>query len=314
MIVRCDQCGEPLQPLANYCSMCGTQAPQKTVVIDDKRQKPVDNPVYCPRCGKPAPAHALYCADCGSYLYRMPAMQQFFCPRCSEKNRDSAKRCVNCSLPFDDWFSMQGVVAEHIGYKGNLVLKEKMTGNVYHFLKDDSLTIGRENDNTLTVPAPWVSKHHCRLNIRENLLMNLNAKNGTFVNRNSKPIRQAPLDTVFELNIAGIFTFTLLHIGKAHVLHLTAILNQDLCRRMTDMNKLDALRKHYFILFSGDFEINIYKINGDIGKEYDALQEAYRFKMLNEYYYFSDLSGKIQQQLFLKNKNNLPLNWEVISK
>ena len=314
MTILCDQCGKAILPLANYCSYCGKEAPRKTVVFHTENEQPYDNPVYCPVCGKAAPEDALYCALCGSSLYEIPASNTFFCPRCYEKNRKNAKLCLSCGLDFNEWTSMQGVVAEHLGHRGNLVLKEKMTGICYHFLKEDSLSIGRDSNNTISVPAPWVSGHHCRLNIQENLLIDLNSKSGTFVNRDSQAVKKTSLDTVNELNIAGLFTFTLLHFGKAYVLHLTAILNQDLCRRMTDIKKLDELRNHYFILYSGDFEINIYKINGDISREYDALQEAYRYKILNGYYYYSDLSGKINQQLFLKNRNNLPLNWEVIEK
>lgn len=313
MTLLCDQCGKPLLPLANYCSYCGGEAPRKTVVVSQQDEKTFENPVYCPECGKEAPEDSLYCASCGSSLYEMPESSTFYCPQCKEKNRSGAKLCVSCGLHFQEWCAMQGPVAQRIGYKGNLVLKEKMTGNFYHFLTDDTLTIGRSHDNTICISAPWVSGSHCLIDNRAKVLTDPGSKNGTFVNRDSRRVGKLSLDTVFELNIAGLFTFTFFQTGSAFVLYLSAILNQDLCRKMADLNKLDELRKHYFILYSGNFEVNIYKLNGDIAREYDPLQEAYRFTVLDGHYYFFDLSGKTDRQLLLKNNNNLPPNWEVVN-
>ncbi len=314
MRILCDQCGSPLQPLANYCSYCGTQAPRKTVLIDEKQIKPIQNPMYCPHCGTPVLSDALYCHTCGFYLYRKPTVKKFYCPRCNELNRNDARNCASCGFPFADWFRMQGIVAENIGFQGEMTLHEKMNDIYYHFIRDtQTVTLGRQADNDIVIPAPWVSGNHCKINLHENRITDMNSKNGTFVNRNTQPITAFPLRSTREFNLAGFFTYTTVIKKNAFVFCLTAILEQNFIKKIADLAALDELRKHYYILFSGDADFYVYKINGRIDKQYDVLQEAWRIRILNNFYYFSDVSENDEDRLLLKNGKNFPVNWEILT-
>jgi general secretion pathway protein A len=53
-----------------------------------------------------------------------------------------------------------------------------------HMLRGDRLTIGREHDNDIQVPAEYVSRHHAQVSWRRGgcWLADLNSTNGTFVN------------------------------------------------------------------------------------------------------------------------------------
>jgi len=311
MSILCDQCGMEILPLANFCSYCGADAPRKTVVLNDEQVKKIKNPVYCPTCKKPAPKDALYCAFCGLYLYQLPEKNALFCPKCKEKNNINAKICTSCGLSFSDWFSMKGVVAENLGYKGNIILRESMNDISYHFICDNTINIGRNKENNIVVPGPWVSGQHCKFDINKRLLIDLSSKNGTYVNRNSRKIKSIELNQIFEFNIAGFFTFTVLQIKNAFVFRLTAILNKEECTKIGNMQVLDELRNHFYIILFGDAELHIRKIDGIIDKQHDILQEAYQIKTLNNFYYFSDLSRKINEHLILKEHKNIPVNWEV---
>jgi len=184
----------------------------------------------------------------------------------------------------------------------------------YHFIWDKTISIGRHADNYIQIPAPWVSGYHCKLDLKNNLIIDLDSKNGTYVNRNSQPVNNFPIDQVYEFNIAGIFTFTVLKIANAFIFRLTAILNQTLCGRMANMHVLDEIRKHYYILLTGDTDIYIYKINGQIVQPFEHMEETYQIGISNHFFYFSDTSQNVSDRLILKKIKNIPVNWEIVTK
>src|ERR1043166_8753619 len=64
-----------------------------------------------------------------------------------------------------------------------VVLSEGFTGRSYE-LKVDRTTIGRVDDNSLPIPEPSVSSHHCEVLLKGNdvVVKDLDSTNGTFVN------------------------------------------------------------------------------------------------------------------------------------
>lgn len=311
MKILCNHCGKAILPFANYCSWCGEEAPRKTVVLNGKEIPVIENPVFCPSCGKEAPRNALYCAVCGYFFYQPPQKDTFYCPNCKERNPARANVCAACGISFDDWFAMRGAVAETLGYKGNITLKETMNDRYFHFLCDEQITIGRNPDNDIVVPSLWVSGRHGKFDMNKHLLYDLNSKNGTYVNRSDRRIKSFSMTGIFEFNLAGAFTFTVTSLKNAFVFRLTAILNQNGAQKVSDTQSLEELRKHYFILFSGDAEIVIYKIDGVIEKQSDNKEEIYQINLLDNFYYFSDFSRNMNNRLILKDINNLPVNWEI---
>ena len=67
-----------------------------------------------------------------------------------------------------------------------------MTGRVQE-LKVDKTTIGRVEDNTLSIVEPSVSSHHCEVLLRgsEVVVRDLNSTNGTFIN--GEKVSESPL-------------------------------------------------------------------------------------------------------------------------
>lgn len=311
MSILCDQCGVGILPLANFCSYCGAEAPRKTVVLNSEQQKSFKNPIFCPACGESSPKDALYCASCGLYLYQLTEKNVLFCPGCKEKNKTNAKICTSCGLSFSDWFSMKGIVAENIGYNGNIILKESMNDISYHFMWNKIISIGRSSENDIVLPIPLVSGQHCKFDNKKQLIIDLKSKNGTYVNRNSQKINNIPLNQIYEFNIAGSFTFTVSRIVNAFIFRLTAILNQEHCQKFGNMQAIDELRKHYYIIPSGDAEFYIRKIDGVIESKINNMEESCQIKILKRYYYFSDLSRNINDHLVLKKYKNIPVNWEI---
>ena len=309
MNFKCNQCGAELHPLDNFCSTCGAEAPRKTVFVEVKKAKIV-NPIYCHVCKTKNNKNALYCSECGEQIYKKTQAKQIYCPNCGEKNSSDAKLCFNCSLSFNDWFSMRGDVAKNLGLKGELRITEKMTGVSYYFINQPKMSMGRNADNDIVIPCNWISGKHCVMDLESKKLIDVGSTNGTFINRKPDRIKTVSLHLVSEFNIAGSFTFKITKGDNFFAFRLGAILDEDECRRNGDGNAFDKLRKIYFISVNGDCEIQMRKLDGHIDTELKPNQDYYKIKIKNGFYYYSDESRGISEQLVFKDIFNLPKNWE----
>lgn len=72
-----------------------------------------------------------------------------------------------------------------------------------HTLAKEVTTIGRGRDNDIVLPSDCVSRRHSRLERREQRLyvVDLASTNGTYVNDESKPVRDRPLERGDQLRI-----------------------------------------------------------------------------------------------------------------
>jgi len=309
MQIICDQCSKKFYTPASFCPYCGEEAPRRTVLFEEKEEL-ILTPKYCPDCGKQNIIEAIYCSDCGSKIHQKPEKEIFQCGKCGEKNKSTAVVCCSCGLSFTEWFSMQGEIAELLGYKGDLILTEKMTGITYNFLSGDSFSIGRKADNSLIIPCNWVSGHHCRIDFIKKTLYDFSS-NGTFINRKPEHIKAEPLEFISEFNVAGSFTFPVLKRDKLLGFHLGAIIDEPECRRNGDGNTFDEIRKNYYLLFNGDFNLCIQKLDGFIPEQKKPGVSFYEIKNIEGYYYYSDFDRNINNMLILKEGYNLPKNWQM---
>ena len=93
------------------------------------------------------------------------------------------------------------------------------------------------------------------------------------------------------------------------IFHLGAIIDEKECRRNGDGVVFDELRKQYYILYNGDFQFKIRKMDGNISEDVKPHLEYYEFNFIDGFYYYSDGSKNIKNQLIMKHNANLPLNW-----
>jgi hypothetical protein len=309
MQIICDQCGRKIDSTNNFCSFCGMEAPRRTLLFSEEEIK-IEIPVYCAHCKVENVNEALYCSDCGESIYSKPSESYMFCGKCGTKNKEGAKICIECGLNFSDWFNMKGEVADKLGFQGDLILKEKMTGFTYHFISSNKFLIGRNSTNDMIIPCSWVSSKHCEFNLKEKRLID-SSTNGTFINRKPDHIKSEPLEYISEFNIAGSFTFPLVKKENLYIFHLGAIIDEKECRRNGDGASFDKLRKTYFILYQGDFKLKIQKMDGYIGDKLKPHSKYYRFRLINGFYYYSDKDRDIDNNLIVKEFSNLPRNWKV---
>jgi len=305
--INCDQCGKKINSISNFCPFCGTEAPRRTVLFTENKQE-IKNPIFCVHCRVKNIPEAIYCSDCGEHLYKKPIDNQIFCGQCGQKNKSKAKVCIECGLSFLDWFSMKGEIAEKLGFRGNLSIREKMTGFIYHFISNSEFSIGRNSTNDLVIPCSWVSGNHCHFDFKKKRLID-SSTNGSFINRKPDHIKSEPLEFITEFNIAGSFTFPLIKKENLYVFHLGAIMDEKECRRNGDGASFDKLRKTYFIIQNGDFELKIQKLDGYIGETLKPHSKYYTFKLINGFYYYSDKDRNIDDNLLMKEFYNLPSNW-----
>lgn len=311
MTFHCENCGTIINPHYNFCPFCGSQAPQKTVVLKSKEEY-IKEGFFCLYCKVKNLRDALYCSSCGESLFKKPSNKHLYCPQCGEKNSIAAKHCFSCVLSLPDWFSMRGEIADRLGYQGNLVLLEKMTDMHYNFYMQKKVTMGRAKDNDIIIPCEWVSSRHCSFDLKSGKLVDQDSSNGTFINRSKERISSMLIPQIHEFNIADSFTFTVIQLKNLCVIRLTAVLDEKECKKVSNFTKITELRKYYYIFVLGDDEILIRKMDGKIVNETESTQDYYRIAIINKKYYYTEFSKMIEKQLILKKFNKLPVNWKIM--
>ncbi|WP_300675318.1 FHA domain-containing protein [Desulfoluna sp.] len=308
----CEICGEKVEPLHLYCTACGAQAPMKTIV-GRFAEPEYENPVYCCGCGKAAAKGSAYCGWCGSDLYKKGGGASPFCPWCGEKVGVEAKICSSCGGSMEDWFAMKGAVAWELGFQGEFLLKEKMTGLTYHFRPGKGVTIGRAPDNDIAIVCAWVSSHHATIDGASGALEDLSSSNGTYINRSPDRISRVPLHEVREFNVGGNFTFTLEKGAGLFAFRLTAILDEEACIKNGDSACFEALRNRCTILLEGDQTLYIRKLDGYFTLTPDMTYDHYKIEVSEGCYHYTDEKRGIKGVLLKKSRDNWPVNWVVSS-
>lgn len=308
----CNQCGEEILPLSNYCSYCGAEAPRATVLVTEEVIP--DNPIYCSNCSKASCSDSLFCSWCSDFLYERNNKLTLSCPKCGKKNRGDSKICSSCGLSLADWFLMKGHIAETLGVKENLTLHETMNDIYYHFIYDKSLTIGSSSNTDIRISCPWVSSKHATIDFSTLSLIDNNSSNGTYVNRKPERVTKLPFEVIKEFNVAGAFTFTVIKFKNAFSFRLTAILDEEECNKVGNPQALDELRKHYYIILSNDTKIFIRRIDGYLESKKDNHEPMQLLEVNNGFFYFSNTQGEQKNRLVTKKHSTLPVNWKIIKK
>lgn len=307
--IKCNRCGKDILPLASFCTYCGAQAPRLTVSVLDV--KPPKDPIYCPHCKSEASKDSFFCPNCGKSFFELPAADSVYCPKCGTKNIKSAEYCSKCGVSLKDWFNMQGEIADKLGIKDNIVLFEKMNGTYYHFYNTKSLYIGSGNDVDIKIYCPWVSGKHAFVDAESLSIIDLQSSNGTYVNRSPERIKKLQLDSISEFNIAGSFTFLVKKFVNAVSFSLTAVLDENACKKIGNISEIDRLRKHYYILFSGDADIFIAKSSGELTVSNSVSEPCFKISLINNYFYFNDnLSSKLK--LITENNWLISPNFKIL--
>ena len=312
MTISCINCSEILHSSYNFCPYCGYEAPRGTIVGKIAEQK-IDDPIFCPVCKKENLQLALYCSGCGEPMYQKPSTSSYFCPQCGKKIPLAARYCFSCKLNIQEWFAQEGKIAEKLGWTGDLTLYEKMNEFYYHFKVSNKTTVGREHDNDVVMPCEWVSVHHCVFDNDKNELVDLESSNGTFINRSDKRIQKVKFGNIDEFNIASTFTYTVHKQKNLFAFRLTAILDENECKKVSDFKEVNEQRKHFYILISGDDSLHIRKFDGKIIFEVEKPEDVYSFTIKKNFFYYSDYSKDIKNQLIMKTKNKMPANWQIIT-
>ena len=310
MNIYCSNCGKEINPFWKFCSYCGTIAPPLTITVTSRPPK-IDDGIFCMSCREKNIKEAQFCSVCGKDLFNSPDSNVIFCPSCGNKNKTDNRYCINCSLDFSKWTAMEGNIANELGYKGCLMLHESMTNNTYHFIDKDEITIGRNFNNDLVIPIKWISSHHCEISVTKWLIEDKDSTNGTFINKSAEKIKNINLNDVRELNLAGIFTFSVAKSKKIFTLWLTAVLDKESSNFGSHYEEINELRNHFYILFRGNGKLKIRKTDGEIKISGDGSSEHYEVKIKDHHYYFSDPDLNIKNYLIRKEKNKLPVNWGI---
>lgn len=310
MKVHCTNCGCSIHVYFIYCPYCGSMGVQKTVPSKVMKEAVKDG-YYCHSCRERNYKDALYCAYCSVNLFSKSGKGVLFCPECGEKNAARSKYCQKCGCFLTGWFQLKGRIADEIGYTGNFILNEKITGTDFAFITGEAVTIGRNDTSTLPLACKLVSKNHCVLNIKEMSVRDLDSSNGTFINRNKERITTARFEDMHELNIAGTFTFKVTASPGFFAMRLIDILDDIACKdcRHSEIEKKLYRRCFIFPLHNGD--VNIRKSDGAVVEQIDPDDDYITVSFDDGKYYISDFKQGLEKYLIRKSFNSLPSNLQI---
>ncbi|MCK5154170.1 MAG: FHA domain-containing protein [Spirochaetales bacterium] len=311
MSLVCELCGKNLHDDNLFCPWCGADAPRGTRKGEPKPEN-ITEPQFCPLCGYPCPEGSTFCTSCGHNHFKKPEDElPLYCPVCGSKNSSKAQICYQCSHSLADWFSPKGEAARRQGQTIPFVLNETMNGFTYYFTNADKISIGRSSDNDICIPCSFVSGHHMEIDMKNSKLVDLSSTNGTYINRKPEKIGKVYLNIVNEFNLAGNFTFTLVRNNAFFAIRLSAILEEDECRRNGDGNAFDDLRKSYQVAVEGNGKILIGKTNGKLAIDTRVEEIYWEIEHDQDYMYLSDPVQGVYKQLIKKQGDGLAPNWRV---
>jgi len=307
MKIVCEQCGYELVPAANFCSMCGKDVPQYTVILNTEEFKDKWD-YFCPHCSILIPESSMYCYNCGMKIYERPFQDFLFCPKCAAENRKDAIICHQCCFSIGEWFDDKSTALQKIGLQGDLILHDNFTSVTYYFFTGSLITVGRSNESDIHIRSPYISKKHIQFDLENYLLVDCGSTNGTYINRKSSPIRTVSLDEVDEINIADILTFRVLHLPNTYIFFLHSYHNKE---GEKDGNIVDkGLYKKYFILLSGDAQLWFRKIDGNIDT-FEKQEDCFIISYEHNYYFLSDSGRNISKRIITKFSTRISDNLEV---
>ncbi len=311
MTCFCERCGRSLHPDNLFCPACGAQAPRGTRIGDAEPER-LKSPVHCPSCGQPCPEDARFCTACGAGIFDRPATgSAVYCPSCGTGNSSAARVCGRCGMSLDDWFQRKGEAAKQLGVTAPFGLVESYNGITYRFLDGSPLSFGRNPGNDITIPCAFVSGRHLDLHPTGNSLADRGSTNGTYINRSPERINAVPLDLVSEFNLAGYFTFTIVRAEGLSAFRLSAILEEDECRRNGSGPAFDALRKVWYIFMNDGASVLVGKTDGKVAAVPKQEEVYWKLEKADGYMYFSDPDEDVNNLLVQKGGVDLPINWKI---
>ncbi|MCD6397672.1 MAG: FHA domain-containing protein [Spirochaetaceae bacterium] len=311
MNVVCVQCGKELHKDNLFCPYCGADAPRSTRKGNPEPENIAD-PQYCPLCGHPCQKGSSFCTSCSHDYFKKPENDlPVYCPECGAKNSNRAQICYGCSFSLSNWFLQKGEAAQRFGQALPFILRETMNEVSYYFSTADKISIGRASDNDICIPCSFISGHHLEIDMENKRLIDLSSTNGTYINRKPEKINKVPLEIVNEFNLAGNFTFSIVRNDAFFAIQLTAILEEDNCRRNGDGNVFDLLRKTYHLIAKNNGKILIGKTNGKLALKPKVEEIYWELENADEYIYLSDPNRGVYKQLVKKQGDGLAANWRV---
>ncbi len=310
MILYCHKCKTPLTIFDNFCRKCGEDAPRLTIP-PDAQEPALTEYVHCAHCAAKNHKDALYCAACGKGIYSAPG-GACFCPQCGRKNPAGSRFCTGCTLSLSDWFAMKSAVAQRLGLTGNVTFIERMTGITFSFFTEGAVTIGRSDQNTVTVPCLWLSSRHCTVDPDKGVLADNKSTNGTFVNRKPDRVLSVPFSRIEELNLGSALTFKAVQCSGLLAIRLSAVLKDAACGTCTNENACEVLRKRYLV-FGRSGEVHIRKSDGEVVPAVAVAEPCCTIAVADGAYFLTDTGKSMRRQLLLKDGANMPENWKIVT-
>lgn len=293
----CERCSKGIPFSSLFCMFCGAQAPARTVSPAMLEQDGEAEGYYCPACGVRTYDRGLYCLKCGTQLFEKTTQVQIFCPSCGEKNHARSEFCYDCRFNLSEWFEMKGAAASKMGLHPEFILTNEKQEKIYHFIAGKEVSIGRTVGNTIRLNCQWVSTGHARFDTATFSLKDFGSTNCTYINGKTDKIDKVTLDSIFEFNIAGTFTFSVENRKGITFFQLRAIHSADACLDCGERINCKNMQGKYWIWITGDGKLLMRKEDGRISFRGEMQYRYLEFHFIDGNVYISDDDLAIDKRL-----------------
>ncbi len=169
-----------------------------------------------------------------------------------------------------------------------MVILDKFSMRNYVIFTQDTIRIGRNENNDIIIRSEWISGNHLEINFAHNSMRDLNSTNGTFVNGEKSRITSVGLDDIDYFDIGGELLITLRKSGNSHIFRPQKVLDPGLMDAPDNREYVQSLMNTEFVRLADGDTISVHKISGNLDDTYRSLNDVILIKFEDGGFYYSD--------------------------
>ncbi len=169
-----------------------------------------------------------------------------------------------------------------------MVILDKFSMRNYVVFTQDTLKIGRNEDNDIILRSEWISGNHLEIDFTQKTMRDLESTNGTFINGDKAKITSVSLDEVNYFDIGSEMLVSLKKSSNSHIFRLQKVLDQDILDDPEQREYIQSLMNTEFVRLADGDTLTIHKISGNLDDSYQSLNDVIMIKLEDGVFNYSD--------------------------